>query len=225
MKAIIVADGEVPQTADALDGLLAPDQDGSIVVIAADGGARKAADLGLTPDLVIGDGDSLGREDIDRLRESGVEVQLLPAEKDESDTELAVREALARGARTIVVLGAFGGRRLDHTLANVALLALPELAGRDMSLWDGRARARLIGRADGPGAIRVAGERGDLVSLFPVDPRVDGVTTDGLRYPLRGEALVVGPSRGLSNELVDASGGITTARGRLLVVHTTRRPA
>lgn len=223
MKAIIVADGEVPRARASLDGLLQPDEDGLVVVIAADGGARKAADLGLTPDLVIGDGDSLGQADVDRLRATGVEVHLLPAEKDESDTELAVREALARGARSIVVLGAFGGERLDHSLANVALLALPELAGRDVSLSDGRARVRLIGRPAGPGAVRLTGEPGDHVSLFPVDARVEGITTDGLRYPLRGEALVVGPSRGLSNELVETSARITTARGRLLVVHTTRR--
>ena len=222
MKAIIVADGEVPDTGATLDGLFGPDANASVVVIAADGGARKAAELGLTPDLVIGDGDSLTPDDVERLRASGAEVHLLPPEKDESDTELAVREAVARDARSIVVLGAFGGSRIDHALANVSLLALPELAGRDVSLYDGRTRVRLIGKSDGPGALRIAGEPGDLVSLFPVDSRVEGVTTDGLRYPLRGEALVVGPSRGLSNELLDTSARVTTARGRLLVIHTRR---
>jgi thiamine pyrophosphokinase len=221
MKAIIVADGEVPQPGTSLDALLAPDPDGTLV-IAADGGVRKAAKLGLAPDLVMGDGDSLGSEDVARLRASGTEVHLFPAEKDESDTELALREALARGARSIVVLGAFGGDRLDHTLANLALLSLPELLGRDVSMSDGGASVRLVGSRDGSGGTRIAGARGDLVSLFPVDETVDGVTTKGLRYPLHNEALHLGPSRGLSNELVDPMAEITTARGRLLVVHTRR---
>jgi len=224
LRALVVADGDVP-AADHLDGLVEPDDDGELVVIAADGGARKAAELGLSTDLVIGDGDSLSSADVERLRTAGVEVHLFPTDKDESDTELAVREALARGARSIVVLGAFGGERVDHALANLALLALPELAGRDVTLTDARARVRLIGRADGPGTTRITGAPGDLVSLFPLDPRVDGVVTDGLRYPLRRETLVLGPSRGLSNELVGSSARVATARGRLLVVHTMRRSA
>jgi thiamine pyrophosphokinase len=222
VKAIIVADGEVP-TGAGLEALLGPDPSGASLVIAADGGARKAAEIGLVPDLVMGDGDSLDEAAIAALRSSGTEVELFPAEKDESDTELALREAVARGAKTIVVLGAFGGGRLDHALANIGLLALPELDGRDVVLTDGRVTVRLTGSADGPGRTGVAGSPGDLVSLFPIDAAVEGIATTGLRYPLQGETLRLGPSRGLSNELTVPEARITTERGRLLLVHTTRR--
>ena len=220
VTAIVVADGDVPAGEWQLGRLLPPDEDGPPIVLAADGGARKAAELGLTPRIVIGDGDSLTAADIAELRARGAEVLLFPPEKDESDTELALREALARGARRILILGAFGGKRLDHSLANVALLALPELEGRDVALSDGTTTIRLIGRADGPGELRIVGESGDFVSLFPLDPTVEGIVTAGLRYPLQDEALRIGPSRGLSNELVAPDARIATRQGRLLVVHT-----
>ena len=220
VTAIVVADGDVPALDGPLDALLVPDDDGPPIVLAADGGVRKAAELGLAPRVVIGDGDSLRPREVAALRARGAEVVLFPAEKDESDTELAVREALARGARRIVVLGAFGGARFDHALANVALLALPELEGRDVSLSDGTATIRLVGRVDGPGEIRIVGAPRDLVSLFPLDPTVEGIVTAGLRYPLQDESLRIGPSRGLSNELVASEAHIATRRGRLLVAHT-----
>ena len=223
MKAIIVADGEAPRRGATLDTLLAPDADGRPLVIAADGGARTAAGLGLAPDLVVGDGDSLSEDELATLAARGVEVLRFPTEKDESDTELAVREALARGAGSIVVLGAFGGARLDHALATIALLSLPELEGHDVALTDGTTTVRLTGRPDGPAELVVAGQRGDIVSLFPVDTVVEGITTEGLRFPLRGEAMRVGPSRGLSNELTASHGRVATKCGRLLVIHMRRR--
>lgn len=220
VTAIIVANGDVPSNPDQLLELAVPDEDGPPLVIAADGGARKAAAMGLPPRIVIGDGDSLSEEDIASLRGQGVEVLLFPAEKDESDTELALREAVAAGARRIVVLGAFGGQRLDHSLANLALLALPEIEGRDVVLTDGATTIRLLGRADGPGELHVKGAPGELVSLFPLDATVEGIVTAGLRYPLHDEPLRLGPSRGLSNELVETEAHISTRRGRLVVVHT-----
>ncbi len=79
------------------------------------------------------------------LRAGGVEVIVHPPEKDESDTELALSEALARGATSIVVIGAFGGQRLEHTIANLLLLYLPALASVDMRLVDGPSEVRVIG--------------------------------------------------------------------------------
>ena len=220
VTAIVVADGDVPSIGGLPEGLLPPDADGPPIVLAADGGARKAVELGLAPRVVIGDGDSLAAAEVAELRARGTEVLLFPAEKDESDTELALREAVARGAHRILVLGSFGGTRLDHALANVALLALPELEGRDVALSDGTSTVRLIGRADGPGELRITGASGELVSLFPLDPTVEGIVSAGLRYPLHDESLRIGPSRGLSNELVGPEARIATRRGRLLVVHT-----
>jgi thiamine pyrophosphokinase len=189
------------------------------VVIAADGGAAKAALLGLRPDVIVGDLDSLAPDTLERLRAEGVEICAYPAEKEESDTQLALREAIARGASRLIIAGGLGGLRLDHTLANLLLLALPELAGHEVVLLDGAASVRVLGLS-GPDELSLEGTPGDLVSLLPLSERVRGVETEELAYPLRGETLEQGYSRGLSNVMQAGRATIRTAQGRLAVVHT-----
>jgi thiamine pyrophosphokinase len=214
LEALIVADGDVP-TREVVDRLLAPH--GAQLVVAADGGALKAEALGLRIDVVVGDSDSLAPADVERLRAGGAEVVVHPAAKDESDTELAVREALGRGATALTIVGAFGGRRLEHTIANVLLLAMSELAGRDARLADGASEVRLL---NGDATLTIDGQPGDFVSLFPLAPVVAGVTTIGLAYPLNHESLSQGPARGLSNVVTGARATVSVRSGRLLVVHT-----
>ena len=192
------------------------------LVIAADGGALKAVHLGLRPDVVVGDGDSLPIDRAEVLRAAGVEVIVHPAEKDESDTELAIGEALARGATRIVILGAMGGARLEHSLANVLLLSLPALANVDARIVDGDSDLRVIGHS-GPASVEINGTVGDYVSLLPLTDSVDGVTTRDLRYPLSDATLTQGPARGLSNELSAPTGVVSTRSGRLAVIHTMPR--
>ena len=214
MKALIVADGDVPSRF-ALDRLLesqAPD-----LVVAADGGALKAVALGFTPDVVIGDSDSLAATAAQELRDQGVEVVVHPVAKDESDTQLALVEAIGRGATSLVVIGAFGGARLEHTIANLLLLAMPQLRGLDVRLADAASDVRLL---DGGGLVTIDGQPGDFVSLFPIVPMVEGVTTTGLTYALADDSLTQGPARGLSNEMNGYRATISARTGRLLVVHT-----
>ncbi len=200
---------------------------GADVVIAADGGARKAARAGLQPDLVVGDGDSLGESGIAEVRASGIPVELAETTKDESDLELALLAAVGRGAGRVSILGALGGSRFDHALANVWLLAHPVLEGRDAVLLDASTRVRLLGMgpagAAGAGSHAEAvltGAPGDLVSLFPFGADVDGVTTDGLAYPLRDEPLHAGQARGLSNVRTGMEARVSLRSGRLLIVET-----
>ena len=214
MNALIVADGDIPSRA-TVDRLLAPG--GASLVVAADGGALKAAALGLRPDVVVGDLDSLSSEASDALRADGVEVIVHPPDKDESDTELAVREAVSRGATALLIVGAFGGPRLEHTIANMLLLCLPELSGRDVRLADGASVVRLL---DAGQTLTVNGKPGDFVSLFPLTPAAEGVTTTGLVYALTDEALTQGPARGLSNLMTSDVATVSARSGRLLVVHT-----
>lgn len=214
MNALIVADGDIPAR-EALDRLVAgatPD-----LVVAADGGALKAAALGFTPHVIVGDADSLPADSAERLRHAGSEVLVHPAAKNESDTELAVREAVSRGAEELLIIGAFGGARLEHTIANLLLLCLPELSGRDVRLADGASVVRLL---EGGSSLSIAGAVGDFVSLLPLGPSVEGVTTSGLSYPLDDEPLHQGPARGLSNVLSEPLATVRTRSGRLLVVHT-----
>ena len=143
MVALILADGDAPTRA-RLDTAWPDWADGIDLVIAADGGARHADDLGVVIDLWVGDGDSLGEAGLTALAATGVPIELSRPDKDETDTELAVRAALARGADRLVIVGALGGPRVDHALANVGLLALAELAGRPAVILEARSRISLV---------------------------------------------------------------------------------
>ena len=220
MRALIVAAGDAPDRA-ALD-LTWPGWSARIeLVVAADAGADAAERLGLRPDLVVGDFDSIAPGGLDRLRAAGIPVEVAPADKDESDTELAIRAALGRGARSLTIVGGLGGRP-DHLVANLGLLALPELGDRPVELLDARTRVSLI---RGPGSSDLAGRIGDHVSLLPFGPGVEGVTTAGLAWPLADEALPLGPARGLSNVRTAPVARVTVRAGLLLAVETIGSPA
>jgi thiamine pyrophosphokinase len=212
---LIVADGDIPSRS-AVDQLLgaAPQ-----LVIAADGGALKAEALGYPPRVVVGDADSLAPGDVERFRAAGADVVIRPTDKDESDTELALNEALDRGATRVVIVGGFGGRRLEHTIANVLLLASERLKGRDICLADGASTLRVMHNKE---VLEITGSPHDYVSLLPLTWHVSGVTTVGLLYALTNEMLEQGPARGLSNELINGAATIQIDQGRLAVVHTRR---
>jgi thiamine pyrophosphokinase len=119
------------------------------------------------------------------------------------------------------VLGGLRGPRLDHELANIALLAHPALVGIEVELLDDRTRVRLITAArEVPITTHLVGRTGDLVSLLPLDSAVEGITTAGLLYPLADEPLAVGPARGLSNVRTEPEATVTVRHGRLLVIET-----
>ena len=130
------------------------------------------------------------------------------------------------GADGLVIVGALGGPRIDHGLANIGLLGLPALEQRAAVLLDARARISMV-RAPGPdgGPVErtLAGRQGDIVSLLPVGEGVVGVTTAGLAYPLHDEPLPEGPARGLSNVRTEPTATVTVRAGRLLVVESPAR--
>lgn len=182
------------------------------LVIAADGGAARALAAGVRPHVVVGDMDSLAPDALHALRHAGAEILTFPARKDETDLELALLEAVRRGAGDIVIVGALGGR-LDHTLGNVYLLTMPQLRGRLVRLVDGREEAFIVWKR-----AEIRGARGDTVSLIPLTPEVRGVETEGLEYPLRGESLFMGPGRGISNVMLGPAARVSTSDGILLAV-------
>jgi thiamine pyrophosphokinase len=202
VRAVVVAHGEVDP------GDVAHVR-GADLIVAADGGSAHLEGWGIAPHVVVGDLDSLSPEARSRL--AGLPVERHPAEKDKTDTELAVERAFAAGADEVVVVGALGGPRADHAVANTLLLAR-----------DGRIRLVL-----GPLSMRVVrgGERaridrpeGEIVTLLAVSGDALGVTTEGLRYPLRSETLRLGSSRGVSNEVASPGASVTLASGSLLVI-------
>jgi len=211
MQVVVVASGEPVDTDAAW-------LDGADLVIAADGGAAWLERVGRHPDLLVGDLDSIDPTAIEWLARDGTKVERHPADKDASDTELAIEAARRAGADSIVLLGALGGLRLDHEVANLLLLADPVLAGLDVRATRGSTIARTV--RGGRGTLALGGAVGDLVSLLPVGGDAAGVSTNGLRWPLDRETLAIGRSRGLSNVVDAAPASVSLESGVLLVIET-----
>ncbi len=211
-RALIFANGDL-NDGPALQAALAHAPDA--LIIAADGGARLAAACDLRPALIVGDMDSLSPGELDDWRAQNVTIQQHPPAKDETDLELTLLAAVARGVTWMRIIGGVGDR-LDQTLANLYLLLLADLAGRDVRLVSGRQTVWLLAS----GAHTLRGRPGDTISLLPLEPGTDGITTEGLAFPLRDEALQFGPARGVSNVLEGESARVRLAAGRLIVVHT-----
>ncbi len=213
--------GEITDTA-----LLRARVRGAELVIAADSGADRLTAIGLRPNVVIGDFDSLRPERVAALDASGVEIVAHPHPEARTDGQVALELAAARGAAELVLLGARGGNRLDHSLGNVLFLVAGEFAAMPITLVSGWSEAiGLFGRVQGYGreSIRFQGEAGDYVSLIPLSRQVLGVTTDGLRWPLDGADLSLGLPMATSNELLGTDGGFTIEDGVAIATHQFRQ--
>lgn len=208
MYAVIVANAPAFEAAPFRDQLRRAD-----LLIAADGGGNALHDAAITPHVVIGDLDSLRPAAITAFAEAGSTIVRHRPDKDETDLELALLYACAHGALRIDILGALGGR-WDQGLSNVALLALPELVGREVRLLDVGQEAYLA-RGETP----IRGGVGETVSLLPLGGPARGITTQGLRYPLVDAELRFERSRGISNVIVAPPARVTVREGMLLVVH------
>lgn len=197
---------------DPIDRALVEHLAAGAFVIAADSGVEHAASLGLTVDLAVGDMDSVSPAALAAAAGAGAAVERHPEAKDATDLELALDAAVARGARRVQVIGGDGGR-LDHLLANALLLAAPRYAGIELHAHMGAAQVTVVRVAT-----TLHGAAGDLVTLLAVGGPAEGVRTEGLLYPLRGEDLLPGSTRGVSNELVHERATVRLDRGVLLVV-------
>lgn len=179
--------------------------------IAADGGARQARErLGVVPHIVIGDLDSLDEATRAWLSAATVEMIRYPREKDQTDLELALDLASARGASRTTLLGVLGGR-VDQLLANVLLLS----QAPHRVIVDGALEMWLSTRGDD----EIIGAIGDTVSLIPLSEEVQSVATEGLAYPLRHETLARGTTRGMSNVMTAPQARVRFGTGQLLFVH------
>ena len=210
MRTVIFAGGTVKSGKAIYEAIADAD-----LIIAADSGAATALRFGCTPSILVGDFDSLDTLTLQQLDERGIEIQRVPVEKDETDTELAIHVALERGATSITLLGALGGTRFDHSVANMLLL----LAVEKVPLWivDGPSVCWLL---RGPGSVPIVGHKGDLLSLLPIVSDATGVNTSNLYYSLRDETLYLGKTRGTSNILTQVTAEVSLKKGILLLIHT-----
>lgn len=208
-RAIIFVNGELPDLG-AARSILKPDD----VLIAADGGARHALKLGVIPTVIIGDLDSLSEAEVRVFTEMGVHILRYPPSKDETDLELALDHAMKSGYRPIYIVAGLGGR-LDQMLGNISLLADPDCIEADVRLDDGITEVFCV-----TSKATVHGQQGEIISIIAWGTPAEGVTTDGLVYPLNKETILPYRTRGISNQMLANTAKISVKRGTLLCVHT-----
>lgn len=177
------------------------------LIIAADGGLRYLEAQGITPDLIVGDFDSLGHVP------QGENILRHPVEKDDTDTMLAVKLGLEQGCEVFVLYGCVGGRP-DHTYANLqTLLFLAEKGARGYLAGDG-----WVSCAMKNGELRFPPKLSGTISVFCPDGEAQGVDIEGLYYPLRDGTLKSSFPLGVSNHFAGESARVSVRRGSLLVM-------
>ena len=208
-RALIFANGimERPKT-------IVPEITTSDLIIAADGGCLHCKTLGLIPNVIIGDFDSLSAEEIANYQQAGSKLIRYPAHKDETDLELALLYANEQDIEEVLILGALGAR-WDMTLANLLLPTQPVFNNMNVRLLDGTQELTLLRGGD---SLSLEGRPGDMVSLIPLSGDAYGITTIGLEYPLNNENLLLGSPRGVSNVLRNERAQIVLKDGNLMCV-------
>ena len=182
--------------------------------IAADGGATHCLALNLKPDVVIGDMDSLNKEDYQKLKSMGSKFINHPSQKDFTDLELALAYARDQGTDDILILAALGAR-WDQTLANLLLPGNKEFANMRVRLIDGTQEIEMLH----PGkTFELNGHPGDILSLIPIAGDAHGITTYGLEYPLNSESLLFGSTRGISNVILECPVTMSFQQGLLMCI-------
>ncbi len=196
-KCVIFCAGEFDGLAQPVDGL----------VIAADGGLRHTQTLGITPDVILGDFDSLGYTPEDST--------VFPVEKDDTDAMLAVRRGLQMGCDDFVIYGGLDGPRLDHTVAMFQTLQF---------LADNSATGCAVGNACiakvvKNGEICFPEDAEGIVSVFCMGSDAKGVTIKGLKYGLENGTLTAGFPLGVSNHFIGEKSVISVKDGSLLIIY------
>jgi len=184
----------------------------SDLIICADGGAGYLYKIGIKPHILVGDFDSIDPEVKRFYNDSGIEIVQFPRQKDYTDMELALDIAVEKGAKKIFIAGATGSR-LDHTLSNIQLLHKLADAGVEGIIVNSNNYIHLL-----TDHMELTKKEGFYLSLVPATPRVEGITTKGLAYPLKDAEMVMGTGLGISNEFISDKAEVTVKKGRLYVI-------
>lgn len=177
-------------------------------VICADVAYKKALGEGITPELVIGDFDS-GKFDVP----DGIKTEIVPSEKDDTDTLLCVRRAIGLGYKDIIIVGGIGGR-LDHTVANIQTLLFAHNSGANAVICDRSNTARILS-----GSSSVTRKNGYYFSVFAIGGDAE-VTLSGVKYPLERKKLTVDFPLGISNEITSDKAVVSVSQGKILLIQS-----
>lgn len=183
--------------------------------IVADSGMEFMKRVGLVPDMILGDFDSVNPKTLDFFKEKqGIVWKQLNPVKDDTDTESALRQAIDLGAKEIMILGGTG-TRLDHVLGNISLLGIGLEENVEIQLVDSHNCIRMINKGI---CLERTKQFGNMVSLIPYSEKVKGLTLEGFKYPLKEFTMGGFSSLGISNEIVEEIAKISFEEGILLVI-------
>ena len=207
MKVLIISNGTI-EDYEEIQALIKQCN----MVICADGGGQHAYNMGVIPDVLIGDFDSITTTTLDYFINYNVQIFTYPCDKDETDTQLAVQYAVDNGAKEIILVGCVG-TRFDHTFANISLLIWLMKRGIRGVIKNNNNEINVIDRY-----IELYGNIGEKVSLLAITPMITGIHTKGLKYALENENLNFDNPRGISNELIATKAEVVIRDGMLLVI-------
>ncbi len=207
MKAAILSNGDLAD-AEKLKQML-PKFD---LVICCDGGIRHLKDLNLSPDIIVGDFDSVDSSLLQTYIDQGIPTLRFPKDKDKTDTQIAVETALQKGADSIVLLGALGSR-WDHSYANVMLLVKLAQMGIDGMILHSHNRILVSNKV-----FRLTGNLGQFVSLLPLGENVKIQSTRGLHYPVTDQEMPLEQPYGISNYFTEEEAEVRITSGWLMAV-------
>lgn len=207
MKGIIICSGSITDYSFYKNYFYGVD-----LIIGVDGGAKHTRELGVVPNVLLGDFDSINKSDLEYCKRIGVEIISFPREKDNTDSDIAIDFAIERGCEEILILGGLGSR-FDHSLSNVFLLKKLQDKGINATLVNENNEITIINNEK-------VFQKGcyEKITLISLTDTVEGINTEGLYYELKDATLNFGSSLGISNEFLNDSAKISIKNGILLVI-------
>lgn len=204
-RAIIFINGNLSDLSQAKKNIKKTD-----FLIAVDGGANQIEKIGLTPNLVIGDMDSINQKLLEKYKSIKY-----PHKKDKTDFELAINYCLEKKFNEIIIFGILGDR-IDHLLANIFLIAKLQVTSSrlQIKIIEGKKEIFVVNKE-----MTIHGKIGDEISIIPVSEKLEGVTTEGLYYRLIDETLLFGTTRGVSNVMSKTSASVFVKKGLAFIEH------
>lgn len=209
-RAVIFANGDSISNESIFDEIVDAE-----LLIAADGGIHHFQELGIVPDVLIGDLDSIKPAYFEKLEKGEIITIQHPPRKDETDLELALQYIRQRGIKNVAIYFALGAR-WDMTIANLLLASSEPFQNLNIRFLDGPHEITILGSG---GILNLSGHKGDTLSLIPVGGNAEGIDSQGLEYPLSDDTLVMGSSRGVSNVLTQEQVTVHLRSGFLLCIH------
>lgn len=209
MKVAIISGGKAPSEKLLNNYIKTVD-----FIIAADKGIECLEEYNIIPDLLLGDFDSVQKEVFDKVKKKVKEVMEFPPEKDYTDTEIAIIEAIKRGGRKIYLFGATG-TRMDHTLGNIGLLLTTKKKGVSLEIIDDNNKLYL-----GESSMVLHGNYGENISFHALSDKVTNLTIKGAKYGLNRYDMSLLDPRAICNEFIDTPIEISYDEGELLILHS-----